>query len=151
MKPEVWYFAASDLRIARLSVNTDIEYDLWAAAYHIQQSIKGSLRSYLKVHNILCVGVHDIKTLLTLLPEDHEGISDTALALVEDKVETLAAWDYDVAPAEEYPLMRDQVLRYWATAKKLHSEVGEYLTVREVGATTSKKKGLIELNLGGGH
>lgn len=149
MKPELWFLADSDLRSAKWGLNTGDEYDLRLAAYHVQQCVEKTLKSYLKEWGIPHVKTHDLMTLLARIPVGHEGISDDTFDSVVDKATTLSDWEGNTRYTEGYSVIRSQVVRYWELAEQLHLEVGMYLDSLAAEKSDKEKKSLREMDLEG--
>lgn len=72
MSPDYLLRAKSDLRVAKLVLGSDDDYDLLIAAYHVQQAVEKTLKLALKElgvpytkHVVLRTCYHDFRTIRT--------------------------------------------------------------------------------------
>lgn len=85
----------ADLELARWVLDTDGKSDpfmLCNGAFHVQQAIVKTLESYLIHANPAYDPTHDLRFVIPLFSEKHEGISDDLIKAVRTGLPALCKW-----------------------------------------------------------
>ena len=85
--------AKSDIKLSHMLLNSDDDYDLLLAAYHVQQAAEKLLKSCLKELGINYTKTHDISSLLNLLPENQDYFESQDLVRFYEKAPLLSEWE----------------------------------------------------------
>lgn len=151
MSPDYLLRAKSDLRVAKLVLGSDDDYDLLIAAYHVQQAVEKTLKLTLKELGVPYTKTRRIEDLLSRLPDNQNLLGEEWLDWLETNSATFCDWESKTRYVEGYSVTRRHVLRLYNDSVRLVAEFERTLqALYEVSAREQPKRSLSHLDLGGG-
>lgn len=94
--------AKSDIKLSHMLMNSDDDYDLLLAAYHVQQAAEKILKCCLKELGANYTKTHNISSLLNSLPEGQEFFDNQDLVKFYEKAPLLTEWESKARYLEGY-------------------------------------------------
>lgn len=143
--------AESDLRMAKLAMDTGDEYDLQVAAFHIQQAVEKLLKQVITDCGESYSKTHEIAALINKVPAKQTIVSgDTLDSLLRDEA-LLSKWERVTRYDDPYMASRKLVAELYNKAEDFLSEVTENLQKMDVDSSSDNSgpfaKPLKKLNL----
>lgn len=101
--------AKSDIKLSHMLLDSNDDYDLLLAAFHVQQAAEKLLRSCLKESDANNNKTHNISSLLNLLPENQNYFVNQDLEMFYKNAPILTEWESKARCEEGYFVKYDIV------------------------------------------
>lgn len=125
-------FAESHIRRAKNSLLSDDEFDLRMAAFEVEQAIELTLKQALIEYGVDFKKHHVFRTLISLLPDGQDVISQAMLDRLSDNADRLTNWATEIKYTESYIATRREIERMWLFADEFCREVKDNISMEVV-------------------